>query len=59
MPASGTIQPVAVTVPVSIIKVSVAMPAIIMPLIDTWCAPRGRRPVRQVQAAHDSAATST
>ncbi len=35
-PAISTIQPVVVTVPSWIISVSVAMPAMIMPVIDTW-----------------------
>ncbi len=35
-PAISTIQPVAVTVPSWISRISVATPAIIMPAIETW-----------------------
>ena len=35
-PAISTIQPVVVTVPSWIIRMSVTMPATIMPAIDTW-----------------------
>ncbi len=35
-PAISTIQPVVVTVPSWMSRMSVAMPAMIMPVIDTW-----------------------